>query len=79
LKSSNIFLLATMILTIVSIDILFFRNHLLARFLANVGVVLIFIAFYIRYLKLNYQGKFKTDSPSEYFFSGLEFKILTIP
>ena len=51
MNQSHIYLIATMILTIVSIDILFFRNHLLARFLANVGVVLIFIAFYIRYLK----------------------------
>ena len=38
-----------LVVVVVTVDILFFRNHVLARFLANVGIVLIFAAFYVRY------------------------------
>jgi hypothetical protein len=34
---------------VVGVDILFFRNHVWARLLANVGIVLVFAAFYLRY------------------------------
>lgn len=40
-----------MIAVIVSVDFLFFRNRFLERLLANVGIVLLFIAFYLRFLK----------------------------
>ena len=32
-------------------DILFFRHHFWARLIVNVGIVLIFAAFYLRFLK----------------------------
>ncbi len=40
-----------MVVIIVGSDILFFRNHFLARLLANIGIVLVFGAFYLRFLK----------------------------
>lgn len=40
-----------MIAVIVAADGLIFRNHLWARLLVNIGIVLIFAAFYLRFLK----------------------------
>ena len=34
---------------VVGVDILFFRHHVWARLLANVGIVLVFAAFYLRF------------------------------
>ena len=36
---------------VVGVDVLFFRRYLLARLIANVGIVLVFAAFYLRFLK----------------------------
>lgn len=46
-------LLCILILTvgIVVVDVLFFRHHFLARLLANIGIVLVVAAFYLRFLK----------------------------
>lgn len=40
-----------LVAVVVSVDILFFRHHFLGRLLANVGIVLVFAAFYLTYLK----------------------------
>ena len=34
---------------VVGVDILVFRHHVWARLLANVGIVLVFAAFYLRF------------------------------
>ncbi len=36
---------------VVGMDVLFFRNHFLERLAANVGIVLVFAAFYFRFLR----------------------------
>jgi hypothetical protein len=36
---------------VVDVDVLFFRNRLWERLIANVGIVLVFWAFYLRFLK----------------------------
>jgi hypothetical protein len=36
---------------VVGVDVLFFRNHFLQRLTANVGIVLVFAAFYFRFLR----------------------------
>jgi hypothetical protein len=36
---------------IVAVDILFFRNRFWERLMANVGIVLVFLAFYLRFLR----------------------------
>jgi len=40
-----------MVVAIVTVDILFFRNHFWARLAVNVGIVLVFVAFYFRFLR----------------------------
>ena len=36
---------------VVGVDVLFFRHYLVARLIVNVGIVLVFGAFYFRFLK----------------------------
>ena len=36
---------------VVGVDILFFRNHIWERLAANVGIVLVFVAFYFRFVR----------------------------
>jgi len=38
---------------IVGVDFMFFRNQFWERLIANVGIVLVFGAFYLRFLKPN--------------------------
>lgn len=40
-----------LVAVVVSVDVLFFRHRFLERLLANVGIVLLFGAFYLRFLK----------------------------
>ena len=40
-----------LVAVVVGVDVLFFRHHLWERLLVNVGVVLVFAAFYLRFLK----------------------------
>jgi protein-S-isoprenylcysteine O-methyltransferase Ste14 len=40
-----------LIAVVVGVDVLFFRNHLWPRLMVNVGIVLVFVAFYFRFLK----------------------------
>ena len=41
---------AALIVVVVSVDFLFFRNRLWERLMVNVGIVLVFAAFYLRFL-----------------------------
>jgi uncharacterized membrane protein YgdD (TMEM256/DUF423 family) len=36
---------------VVVVDVLFFRDHAWARLMVNVGIVLVFGAFYVRFLR----------------------------
>ena len=40
-----------MVAVVVGVDVLFFRHQFWARLLVNVGIVLVFAAFYFRFLK----------------------------
>jgi hypothetical protein len=40
-----------MIAVVVGVDLLFFRDRFWGRLLVNIGIVLMFAAFYIRFLK----------------------------
>ncbi|WP_168734963.1 hypothetical protein [Deinococcus sp. KSM4-11] len=42
-------LVIAMVLVIVGMDLLFFRGQFWARLLANIGTVLVFLAFYLRF------------------------------
>jgi len=45
-----VLLVLAMVVVVVGVDILFFRNHFWPRLMANVGIVLVFGAFYLRFL-----------------------------
>lgn len=40
-----------LIAVIVGVDVLFFKNRFWERLLVNIGLVLVFAAFYLRFLK----------------------------
>ncbi|WP_198347620.1 hypothetical protein [Nocardia terrae] len=40
-----------MVAVIVGVDVLFFRQHFWGRLMVNVGIVLVFGAFYIRFFR----------------------------
>jgi len=40
-----------LVAVVVSVDLLFFRNRFWERVMVNVGIVLVFAAFYLRFLK----------------------------
>ena len=39
-----------MVAVVVSVDLLFFRNLFWGRLTVNIGIVLVFVAFYLRFL-----------------------------
>ena len=48
---SVVIYIAVLIAVVVSVDLLFFRNLFWERLIANIGIVLVFGAFYLRFLK----------------------------
>lgn len=51
-KSTLVVLYVVVLVTaVVSVDLLFFRNRFWERLMVNVGIVLVFGAFYLRFLK----------------------------
>ena len=52
--SRNIYVvlyILVLIAVVVSVDLLFFRNRFWERLIVNIGIVLVFVAFYLRFLK----------------------------
>lgn len=47
---ATIYVLA-LIAVVVGVDVLFFRHRFWERLMVNVGIVLVFAAFYLRFLK----------------------------
>ncbi len=41
----------TLVAVVVGVDVLFFKNQFWERLIVNVGIVLVFVAFYLRFLK----------------------------
>lgn len=50
-RISVILYMVSMIAVIVGVDLAFFRNRFWERLIANVGIVLVFAAFYFRFLR----------------------------
>ena len=48
---SGVLFALIMIAVIVSVDLLFFKNHFWERLMANIGIVLVFAAFALRFLR----------------------------
>jgi hypothetical protein len=40
-----------MVAVVVGVDVLFFKHHFWGRLLVNIGIVLVFGAFYLRFMK----------------------------
>jgi type IV secretory pathway VirB2 component (pilin) len=43
--------IAVLIAVVVGVDLLFFKNRFWERLIVNIGIVLVFAAFYLRFLK----------------------------
>jgi hypothetical protein len=50
-QTAAVFYVLAMVAIVVGLDVLFFRNRFWERLMVNVGVVLVFGAFYLRFLK----------------------------
>jgi hypothetical protein len=48
---SVVLYIVVMIAVVVSVDLLFFRNLFWERLASNIGIVLVFVAFYFRFQK----------------------------
>jgi hypothetical protein len=47
--ATSVIYVIVMVAVIVGVDVLVFRDHLWERLAANIGIVLVFIAFYFRF------------------------------
>jgi type IV secretory pathway VirB2 component (pilin) len=50
-QAAAVLYVLALVAVVVGVDVLFFRNHFRERLLVNVGIVLVFAAFYFRFLK----------------------------
>ena len=50
-QAAIVFYVLAMIAVVVCVDVLFFRHQFWARLVVNIGIVLVFGAFYFRFLK----------------------------
>jgi hypothetical protein len=50
-QATNVLYVLAMVAVVVGVDILFFRHHFWERLAVNVGIVLVFAAFYFRFLR----------------------------
>ena len=48
---SVVLYIVVLIAIVVSVDLLFFKNRFWERLMVNIGIVLVFAAFYLRFLK----------------------------
>jgi hypothetical protein len=51
IKMSVVLYVVVLIAVVISVDLLFFRNRFWERLIMNIGIVLVFTAFYLRFLK----------------------------
>ncbi len=51
MKATVVLYVVLMAAIVVAMDFLFFRNRIWERLIVNIGIVLVFAAFYLRFLK----------------------------
>lgn len=51
IRAAVVFYVLALRAVVVAVDVLFFRHHILGRLIVNVGIVLVFTAFYLTFLK----------------------------
>jgi membrane protein implicated in regulation of membrane protease activity len=50
-RAAGVLCVVAMAAVVVGVDVLFFRGHVWERLVANLGIVLVFVAFYFRFLR----------------------------
>jgi hypothetical protein len=50
-QATTVLYILLLIAVVVAVDILFFKNQFWERLMVNAGMVLVFLAFYLRFLK----------------------------
>jgi hypothetical protein len=50
-QPASVLYVLAMVAVVVGVDILFFKHEFWLRLMVNVGIVLVFAAFYLRFLK----------------------------
>jgi hypothetical protein len=50
-RAAVVLYVLALVAVVVGVDVLFFKNRFWERLLVNVGIVLVFVAFYFRFLK----------------------------
>ena len=50
-RAAVVLYVLALVAVVVGVDVLFFRHHFWERLLVNVGIVLVFAAIYLRFLK----------------------------
>jgi len=50
MRATGVLYVTAMAGAIVAVDVLFFQGHVWERLAANIGIVLVFVAFYFRFL-----------------------------
>lgn len=50
-QMTGVLLVVAIVAIIVGMDLMFFRNRFWERLIANIGIVLVFAAFYVRFLR----------------------------
>jgi hypothetical protein len=50
-QAGTVLYVVALVAVVVGVDVLFFRNRFWERLTVNVGIVLVFAAFYFRFLK----------------------------
>ncbi len=53
IRMSVVLYVVAMIAVVVAVDLLFFRHRIWERLIGNIGIVLVFAAFYLRFLKMS--------------------------
>jgi hypothetical protein len=51
IRTAVLLYVLALVAVVVVVDVLFFRHHALERLIVNVGIVLVFAAFYLTFLK----------------------------
>jgi hypothetical protein len=50
-KAASVVYVIALVAVVVGVDVLFFRHHFAERLMANIGIVLLFAAFYLAFVK----------------------------
>jgi len=50
-KAAAVLYVLALVAVVVGVDVSFFRHHFMERLIVNVGIVLVFAAFYLAFLK----------------------------